>query len=187
MKTRLALGLAGIAMAAAGFTGIALGDDDDEGFFRRSWGAAAPPGVAVVDNRLYREECGSCHMAYPPGLLPAPSWERLMAALDDHFGENAELPERERTIILNYLLDAAAGRSNYRVSNKMLRGMKEPPLRISELPYFRHEHREIPQRLVSGNSRVRSLSNCDACHTRADQGSFSEHEIHIPGYGRYQD
>ena len=45
--------------------------------------------VAAVENPLYQEECGSCHMAYPPGLLPGRSWEKLMTGLADHFGENA--------------------------------------------------------------------------------------------------
>ena len=26
-------------------------------------------GVAPVTSPLYQEECGSCHLAYPPGLL----------------------------------------------------------------------------------------------------------------------
>ena len=28
------------------------------------------PGVLPVNNENYKEECGSCHMAYSPGLLP---------------------------------------------------------------------------------------------------------------------
>ena len=153
----------------------------------QAWGSNARPGVAPVDFSLYRNECGSCHMAYQPGLLPAYSWEHLMFGLDNHFGENAELEDPERKAILGYLLDHAAGRSNYRVSNKMLRGIRGVPQRISELPYFVHEHREIPPRLVSGNPKVRSFSNCNACHTRAGDGSYDEHQVNIPGYGRYED
>jgi len=186
MKRTIAITLTAITTIAAGFTGNVLGDDGDS-FSSSPWSAYAKPGVATVENKNYREECGSCHMAYPPGLLPAQSWGKLMATLDDHFGENAELPEKERTAILNYLLNDAAGRSNYRVSNKMIRNIKYAPLRITELPYFRHEHREIPKRLVADNPRVRSFSNCDACHTRVDNGSFNEHEVYIPGYGRYDD
>ena len=35
-------------------------------------------GVKTVTNPVYVEECGSCHMAYPPGLLPALSWQKIM-------------------------------------------------------------------------------------------------------------
>jgi len=186
MKRTLAIALTAITALTAGFAANALADEDDD-FYRSTWGTHARPGVATMENKGYREECGSCHMAYPAGLLPPQSWERLMATLDDHFGENAELPEKERVAILNYLLNNAAGRSDYRVSNKMMRNIKDAPLRISELPYFRHEHRRLPKRLVADNPKVRSLSNCNACHRRAEQGSFNEHEIYIPGYGRYDD
>ena len=186
MKLRHTMTFTLLAAAFTGYGAMALADGD-EGYFRAPWGSKARPGVAPATNPAYREECGSCHFAYQPGLLPARSWEKLMATLDDHFGENAELPEPDRIAIRNYLLDNAAGRSDYRVSNKLLRGLRGAPVRISELPYFRHEHREIPPRLVTGNPKVRSLSNCEACHTRAGEGSFREREISIPGFGRYDD
>jgi len=177
-----------IALMAMALSGLVLADDDgDERGFMPPWGVNARPGVAPVDFALYQNECGACHMAYQPGLLPALSWERIMAGLDNHFGENAELAPQERNAILGYLLNNAAGRSNYRVSNKLMRNVRGVPLRISELPYFVHEHREIPARLVRGNPKVRSFSNCDACHTGAVRGSYNEHQIHIPGYGRYDD
>lgn len=28
----------------------------------------------------YQQECSSCHVAYPPDMLPAASWQRLMNA-----------------------------------------------------------------------------------------------------------
>ncbi|HHC71739.1 MAG TPA: cytochrome C [Thiotrichales bacterium] len=186
MKPFIAITLAAtLALAAA----LPVPADEKEAFESSAWGTHARPGVAPVRNRLYREECGSCHMAYPPGLLPAQSWERIMTSLDDHFGENAELPERDRVRILNYLLDYAAGRADYRVSNRVMWDLKgqQPPLRITELPYFRREHHELSPRMVRKNPKVRSFSNCDLCHVRADKGSFDEHEVYIPGYGRYDD
>ena len=32
--------------------------------------------VAPVQSAAYQEECGGCHFAYQPGLLPAASWQR---------------------------------------------------------------------------------------------------------------
>ncbi len=187
----LALAAAAVVVTAGALWPPVSADEDEyhERFEHRAppWGVRARPGVAPVENALYREECGSCHMAYPPGLLPALSWERIMATLDDHFGENAELDEETRARLLNYLLDHSAGRIDYRLSNRLVRGLRQVPLRITDLPYFRHEHREIPPRLVTGNPRVRSFSNCNACHLHAEQGFFGEHDIHIPGYGRHED
>ena len=61
-------------------------EDQDEEF--------AYSGASAMNNPLYKQECGSCHFAYPPSFLPARSWEKIMKNLSDHFGENAEfLPE----------------------------------------------------------------------------------------------
>lgn len=145
--------------------------------------------VAKVENPVYIEECGSCHMAYPPGLLPAISWEKLMAGLEDHFGDNAELNVETHHSISQFLFDNSADRSPYRRSQKFSRSINynNVPLRITETPYFRHEHHEIPMRMVTKNPEIKSISNCDACHTGAQQGYFNEHNIRIPGYGRWDD
>lgn len=43
-------------------------------------------GVPVPRQALpsYAQECGSCHMAFAPALLPAPSWQRIMNGLGRH-------------------------------------------------------------------------------------------------------
>lgn len=145
--------------------------------------------VAPVTDPSYAAECGACHFAYPPGLLPARSWKKLMAGLDDHFGENAQLSPGDRKAITEYLVYNAADHGPGKRSAKIARsiGPDETPIRISETPYIAREHREIPARLVTGNPRVGSLANCNACHTQAAKGSFDEREIHLPGHGRWRD
>jgi hypothetical protein len=146
--------------------------------------------VAAVENAVYKEECGSCHMAYPPGLLPGRSWEIMMASLDDHFGENAELDSPTAAELTRFLVDNSADAApNYRRSRKIMRNLpnESKPLRITELAYFRHEHRQIPERLIAANPEVGSLSNCNACHRNAELGSFSEREINIPRHGKWDD
>lgn len=54
------------AALAVGTIGVALGDDDDNK--REGVGSR---GLGAVENPAYRTECGSCHVAYPPKLLPA--------------------------------------------------------------------------------------------------------------------
>lgn len=39
----------------------------------------------------YRQECASCHIAYPPGALPASSWQRILGNLQHHYGTDASL------------------------------------------------------------------------------------------------
>src|SRR5512146_2667484 len=53
-------------------------DDDDEH-------------MPTARNALWQTECGSCHVAYPPRLLPAESWRAVMSGLDKHFGSDASL------------------------------------------------------------------------------------------------
>ena len=40
---------------------------------------AAADDVRLPASPTYRAECGSCHVPYPPQLLPAESWRALMA------------------------------------------------------------------------------------------------------------
>lgn len=164
---------------------IVWGDDDEHWakFNRHS------TGVAMVSNPVYKDECGSCHMVYPPGLLPAKSWEKIMSSLEDHFDDNAELDAKSHKEINDFLVSNSADKSDYRRSRRFAsaNGAGDIITRISETPYFIHEHDEIPAGLVTGNKEVNSFSNCNACHRKADQASFRERDISIPGYGRWDD
>ncbi len=136
--------------------------------------------------QAYVEECGSCHMAYPAGLLPPQSWDKVMKGLEDHFGENAELDAQTTDSLTRYLVQASAPREG--LYRRMFRNLdREAPLRITELPYFRHEHNEIPSRFIEGNDKVGSLSQCDSCHRDAQRGRFDEDNVVIPGVGRWDD
>ncbi|MFV2061286.1 MAG: diheme cytochrome c [Gammaproteobacteria bacterium] len=168
---------------------VSLSDSDDDNDHHEYKFWQKKPGVKPVSNSLYQDECGSCHFAYQAGLLPSQSWQKIMATLDDHFGDNAELDAADSTIISQYLEKYSAEKSDYRRSVKLARSSKKSqfPIRITEIPYFVHEHDEIPSRLVKNNPKVVSLSQCDKCHQTAEKGSFSEREILIPGYGKWDD
>ena len=145
--------------------------------------------VAAVTDPLYKEECSACHMAYQPGLLPARSWKKMMGNLEDHFGENAELEGKELKAITGYAVQNAADFSKFKRSVKIMRSLssRDTPLRITETPYIKRKHRELSKKHVAGNPKVKSLSRCEACHTKADTGSYSEREINVPGFGRWED
>jgi len=162
---------------------VVFSDDDRREYRQRS------AGVAAVTSATYKEECSSCHMAYAPGLLPARSWKKIMAGLDKHFGDNAELDTETFKQISEFLDSNSADNSQYRRSRKIMRSLNpnDVPVRISETPYIIREHDEIPDKLIKHNKKVNSLSNCSACHNKAEQGLFSEHDVRIPGYGRWDD
>lgn len=153
------------------------------------WFGSSSRGVAPNNNQLYIKECGACHYPYQPGLLPARSWEKIMNKLDDHFGDNAELSNELTQQLTQYAINNAADKSDHKRSVKISRSINRAniPLRISETPYILHKHRELSSRYIANNPKVKSLSQCQACHTRIDNGSFRESEINIPGIGRWDD
>lgn len=157
------------------------GHDDGEG--------PALHHLADPNNRLYQKECGSCHLAYPPALLPAASWQAMMAGLANHFGDNAELDPASTGDITGFLARNAADQAGGDYAERTRRATRgrAPRLRITETDYFRGKHHEIPAKMVTGNPQVASYSRCEACHTRAASGSFDEHEVRIAGYGRFDD
>lgn len=172
------------------FTGLALADrdgDDDRGYGQRAYREARLD-VAPVSDELYRKECGECHFAYQPGLLPARSWQKMMGELDKHFGENAELDEETVRALTQYLTDNAAERSNYKRSQSFLDSIAADaaPQRISETPYFKRKHRELKRKMVEDNPQVKSYSRCAVCHTKAETGSYNEGEITVPGFGKWE-
>lgn len=162
--------------------------DDDSGYRSGDGGRTALAGADPAAVVMYREECGACHVAYPPGLLPSASWRAIMNGLDDHFGENAELPADMTARLAGFLGDNASDRGDRLKNARLLRDVKtQAPLRITELPYFKQEHDEIPRRMVEDNPDVTSFSNCDACHQDAARGRFDEDTASIPGSGGWGD
>lgn len=195
MRHKLFLGLGALTMMLA--TGLVIGDDDEhernerherESHWFSGWGRG--PDIAPVANTGYREECGSCHFAYQPGLLPARSWDAVMNNLADHFGDNAELDSETETTLRDYLKANAADSAGAPGRSAGFAGSVpagQAPMRITETRYFERKHHEIPPRMVRDNPQLGSLSKCAACHTQADQGSYDEHQVNIPGVGRWDD
>lgn len=145
--------------------------------------------VQPVTNKAYQEECGSCHFAYPPGLLPGKSWAKLLddKALNDHFGENASLDADTLKDIRDYAQENAAENSNFKRSRKIALATEEgaAPLRITEVRYIKRKHHDIPEKMIKGNKDVKSLSYCNACHTKAEKGIFDNDTVSIPNFLDY--
>lgn len=135
----------------------------------------------LVDNELWRSECGSCHQAYHPQLLPARSWKRLFAQQNDHFGEALELNETTLNTLLEFHLQNAADHpvmeAAWYVTHTL--SANEAPLRITETPYWRKTHADIPEAMWR-DSRVNGRGNCAACHSDAEQNTFTDAAMRLP-------
>jgi hypothetical protein len=115
--------------------------------------------LSAPNNAKWKEECGSCHIPYPPQLLTADNWRSLMGGLDKHFGVNASLSASDNKMILSFLEHNAGSGKRYSAAS----------LRISDTPWFKHEHHVINEKEWV-NPEVRSRSNCSACHGKVILG-----------------
>ena len=128
-------------------------------------------GTALPLLPKYQQECASCHIAYPPGLLPAESWRRLMAGLPHHFGADASLDAASVKELATWL---AANAGTYK------RVREAPPEdRITRSAWFTRKHDEVATATWK-RPAVKSPANCSACHAQADQGDFNERNVRIP-------
>ena len=152
-------------------------------------GYSSTPDVAPVKNDLYIKECGSCHFPYQPGLLPSNAWEKMMANLDNHFNSDATLDDKTFQTLSKYLNDNSAEKNmQYKRSNRIVSSIPAGQIAdsISTTPYMIKKHREIRKDLIT-QKEVKGLFNCIACHSTADKGIYSERDIKIPNFGRWED
>lgn len=149
-----------VAVKALPFVQTARGDSDER--------------YRPVTHQATMKDCGDCHMAFQPQMLPRRSWTAIMAGLSDHFGEDASLPDDRRRTIEAYLT-ANAGDAEGRKS-EAVRGIKtsETPLRISETPYWIDEHRGEVRPGAFKDPKVGSKANCVACHRDAEKGYYED-------------
>ena len=149
-------------------------------------------GFAPATDAKYQSECGACHFAYLPGMLPARSWDALLTKSNEHFGEPLSLDPETLQHLRAFLTTNAADRSDFLGSKVMLGRLRDEstPLRVTNLPAFKGYHFSVlyKMRLVPGLNSVRNLSpdaakavmNCNSCHEGAATGSFAQREIVIP-------
>lgn len=119
----------------------------------------------------YTVECAACHTGYPPGMLPARSWQRIMTGLDQHYGSDASMDAKTVAEIGQWLQSHAG---TYK------RTTEEPPQdRLTRSAWFERKHRQIDKAVWQLPS-VKSAANCAACHTGTERGLFDDHNLKRP-------
>lgn len=180
MKTVYSVMLIFLLTALAVAPQNSFADDDHHGGKKeKRWFSSKTLGQ--VNNAAYLKECGACHFAYQPELLPGRSWEKIMNTLDNHFGDNAALDKATASEILNYLVSNSAENISYKKSRKIMSSLpdSETTLRITETAYFIRKHHEVSASVFKRKS-IGFAGNCIACHTNADKGDYDEHGVTIP-------
>ncbi|MEZ5923990.1 MAG: cytochrome b/b6 domain-containing protein [Hyphomicrobiaceae bacterium] len=138
--------------------------------------SAVPAGPVLAE---WKAECGDCHTAHHPSLLPVATWTRLMATLDDHFGEDASLDAGTTAKIRDWLLANAADRFDTRAANAFRVSDVGEPLRLTRTRGWQRIHNHIPPETFKQKS-VGGQANCAACHGDAETGLFAPQDIRIP-------
>lgn len=184
METRRAVG-AVLLLLLTGSVEAARGYYDPKSYPNGGFAPAADP--------KYLRECGACHFAYLPGMLPARSWDVLVTKSNEHFGETLSLDAETLRHIREYLTANAGDRSDFTGPKQFLQRLSDEstPLRITSLRMFKGYHFSVLHKmgLVAGLNSVRELSpqarkamlDCNSCHERAAAGSFAQREIIIRG------
>ena len=129
-----------------------------------SYKGPTPPAV-------YTQECGGCHLAFPPNLLSKASWQRVMSGLEKHYGSDASLDAATQKQIDTWL-QTHGGQGK--------RAREDPPQdRITRAAWFERKHREVSAATFKRAS-IKSSANCAACHGDAAQGNFEDDRVRIP-------
>jgi mono/diheme cytochrome c family protein len=152
LSVSLALGAMAVAMALSSASADSAG------------GGIVLVAASTSAEETFNKQCGACHMAYPPVFLPARSWKAITGNLTHHFGEDASLDKATTKIIADYLMANAADTAPG-VPAAVLRGLApaDVPLRITDTPFWRGIHGEVPDSLFS-RPEVKTRSNCLGCH-----------------------
>jgi hypothetical protein len=142
--------------------------EDDHHAGEHRGGGDRPRALGPVDP-IYVKECGACHVAYPPEMLPPSAWRSVLSGLDRHFGQNAELGPEVRAQLESFVV-SRAGPDRHGTGSSM---------RITEQAWFRDEHDDVPQGAVA-RPEIRTMANCSACHPGAESSDFDEDRVKIP-------
>jgi hypothetical protein len=106
---------------------------------------------------VYRDRCGSCHLAIPPQVFPMQTWQQLLQNPQDHYGTQiTSLIRPELLIMWDYL-------STF---SRPLEEGEKTPYRFGSSRYFKilHPRVELPNPI--------SQNACLSCHPAAREFNF---------------
>ena len=120
----------------------------------------------------YKQECGSCHIAYAPFLLPKSAWDSMMSDLENHFGDDASLEEETHARIAAFLEKYASDV----VDTKITQQKESQQIAITKTPYWEIAHRKLNPKIFTTEA-IKSKANCQTCHKDAESGIFAKNAV----------
>lgn len=116
----------------------------------------------------YTEECGSCHVPYPPQRMTQAGWLIQINELKHHYGTDASVDVPASQTILSYLVNNAGWKDKLAPADSTGR--------ITKTAWFMKEHGSAP--------KGKSFSDCTQCHIKAASGNFNEASLKVPATWR---
>ncbi|MGI0489679.1 diheme cytochrome C [Pantanalinema rosaneae CENA516] len=123
------------------------------------------PSIGTVDvvperyragQKLYLENCATCHVGIPPATMPSETWRQLITDPQHYGAEIRPLGAIEIQVLWSYLRDYSRPQASG----------EELPYRLYQSRYFKILHPKVkfPQRV--------NLDSCITCHPGARQYNF---------------
>ncbi|MEO0769670.1 MAG: diheme cytochrome C [Cyanobacteria bacterium J06649_4] len=128
-------------------------------------GGTAGPDYGMVDPvasqyevgyQIYLERCATCHVALPPAVLPADTWQPLLTDTAHYGVVLPSLTPFDQQLILNYLL----------AYSRRHQPGEALPYRLKDSRYFYalHPNVDLPEPL--------NLRSCVSCHQGAAEQNY---------------
>ncbi|NJL87628.1 MAG: cytochrome C [Leptolyngbyaceae cyanobacterium SM1_1_3] len=116
-----------------------------------------------IGQQLYLENCGTCHLAVPPAVLPTQTWYQLINDTRHYSTNLTPLPRFDAQLIVRYLQF---------YSRPYYEG-EALPFRVSSSRFFTALHPQVEF------EQSPSLNSCVACHPQV--ANFNFRQIVEPG------
>ena len=132
---------------------------------------------ALGENATWTKECGGCHLAYHPSMLPARSWTKLLQEQHAHFGEDLDLEDESVNRLLGFaaMESAEAHRTTLAWKVDSTTPPSATPLRVTDTGYWKHRHADLSD---ADWTRTKRFA-CDGCHLDAAAGTFLPGAIQV--------
>ena len=136
--------------------------------------AHAQVSVPIPAFTPYNQQCNVCHFAYPPGMLPAASWKKLMDAMPQHFTGQVMMNIDTQEEIATWL-QANAG-------TFALVAEEPPQHRITQSVWWTKIHMNNPKvpAAVWKKPSVSKGAACVTCHQTAAKGEYNARSVQVP-------
>jgi cytochrome b len=132
---------------------------------------------AALKAQAWSKECGGCHLAYSPALLPFTSWQRTIDEQDRHFGEDLGLTAAAGQRLLDHARkEAPPSWAAWKLAASA--GPGKPPLEITATAFWRDAHASLPEAAFKPPVSA-GRHECEACHRDAGSGIFHPRMIHM--------